>query len=476
MLTRELSLRLGEHLSEPVGRRIRHAFRSFCAVYGYADSADAPVRLAYGAPAAPGELELSATYQPGIGSRPQRAPVPYARPELFADEEAAALPCLHPVGRTPDWLGEIFEWLGGEAERLAGEADEVGRVPERATLHGLHRLDPETPYAAVAMRGLDQDIARHVGSGWPGRPAPLLPQSGTAIVATHDLDFLPTSATGSLARALKNAAIATVVHRDPRLVGQIVGAIAREAVRLRSPLDTLGTMTAREDELGIRSASYVICVQRHRRDANYRLDHPRVRRALAELAAAGAEIGVHGSYTSLEGMGRLAGEYAALRRTGVRVRGGRQHWLRYRNGELFQSLAESGAEYDCSVGYPHRIGFRAGACFPYLPWDFANERPFPLLEIPLAVMDVALFAQFRREVGEAEARTRRLLRRATAYGWGGVSVLWHNTAFGEGQLPRALGELYWRLPEPRQSWMSGSDLVDAVVPRFREAGFPELKP
>jgi hypothetical protein len=33
-----------------------------------------------------------------------------------------------------------------------------------------------------------------------------------------------------------------------------------------------------------------------------------------------------------------------------------------------------------------------------------------------------------------------------------------------------LGELYWRLKEPTQVWMTGAGLIEAVRPRFESAG------
>jgi hypothetical protein len=107
-----------------------------------------------------------------------------------------------------------------------------------------------------------------------------------------------------------------------------------------------------------------------------------------------------------------------------------------------------------------------------VPWDFAAEAPYPLLEIPLTLMDVALYTQFRADAATAERRTRALLRRSARYGWGGISVLWHNTVFGGAQLPMALSELYWRLPEAGQAWTTGAALTDAAGPRYARAGLP----
>jgi len=392
-----------------VRRRIDYAFRVFCAVYGFTPSTDGP----------------TLKYAGGYRLRPQSSPAP--APSWFG-----SFPCFHGLGKNgrPDWLAEIFEWLSAAHEFSIEKVDSVGRIPYVETLHGRYGLDPLVPYAAIAMHELDEEI---------GGTGPLSPWPGACVFATtHDLDFLP-------------ASLLSVAHRFVKDLGL--------ALFLRSPLsikrDTARRLLEREREHGIRSSWYVIARRGHRRDATYRLRD----RKVCELLAQVAEVGVHGSYTSLETKGRLAGEYRTLDEAGYSAVGGRQHWLRYRNTEsLMEEVCLAGGRYDCTFGYATRPGFRNGACFPFPPYSFVTESAFPVLELPLMIMDVTLN-------GDALAICRELFSQAREFGWGGTSILWHDTTFGT-----EVGEIYWQIKEANDLWMPACELVETIWPRYTTAG------
>ncbi len=470
-----LSLVFGEAIDATVRRRVSYAYRVFCAVYGFrpVEGGDGP-RLCYGLAASGArDIALSARYVarapniPAPGPQSDRLP-----PALLPRPDApGVLPCFHGrSGAGPDWLGEIFEWISGADDLAVTARDSVGRVPYENSLHERCGLDPTLPYAGMAMFALNRQIRQVVGDAWPDGPVrPWQEPFAAAVVATHDIDFLPLSRATVLHRWLKNAAIAALGYHDPALVLSILWSGVRGALRGRSPLDGLAEMCRRERAAGMRSTCTVICRRGHRRDANYDVDDPRVRAVFDELARAGVELGVHGSYTSLDAPGRLAEEYARLAAAGHAACGGRQHWLRYAGPALFDELRRAGAAYDCTVGHATRSGFRHGACFPYPPYDFAREEPYPFLELPLVLMDVTLYEYERGSAGVHEA-SRSILDRARLYGWGGVSVLWHDTVFGGAQLPRRIGDLYWRLKAADEQWMGGRELVERVRAHYEAAG------
>jgi hypothetical protein len=193
-------------------------------------------------------------------------------------------------------------------------------------------------------------------------------------VASHDLDHLSDRRLTNARRIAKNVGIALLQDRDPRTAAQIVGHAARHLARREAAVVGVGPLLAGEAERGVRATYTVIADSTHRRDAGYRLYDPFVAGTLGAIAAAGHELAVHGSYRSLAVPGQLAREYELLRAAGHPPTGGRQHWLRHRGGELFRALADVGAEWDSTSGHPDDIGYRHGAAFPFLPYDFARER------------------------------------------------------------------------------------------------------
>lgn len=264
--------------AEVVKKRLTFASQLFAAVHGLAwrrDSAD--VRLLYGLdPMFTTDIRLLAGYRLGEAAH---SPRPYQCPELFLDGESSTFPSFHLTqeGR-PDWLGEIFEWIGAEQEHRATKADRIGAIPFSATLPGLYDLDPEVPWAAVAMRGLAQEIRAVVPDVLDaGAPEPSL------LVATHDLDFLPLARGDGLRRGIKNLLIALLVERSLRLSVSIVAHLGS--------FNQFDHVVDREGAEGIESAAYAIVTRGHRRDGNYDLDDARAVSLLHDLEARGLEIG-----------------------------------------------------------------------------------------------------------------------------------------------------------------------------------------
>lgn len=121
------------------------------------------------------------------------------------------------------------------------------------------------------------------------------------------------------------------------------------------------------------------------------------------------------------------------------------------------------------------MGFRAGACFAFPPYNFAEERACRFLEIPLVIMEQCLCA----EAQPFEA-AKALLESSRKYGWGGVSVLWHPSAFDGGQLPVSVGRVYWKLLDARHElhdeWVSARTFMNKVQNRYINTGLlPEEK-
>jgi hypothetical protein len=467
-----ISIAFGSGVPDQIRRRITYAAQSYAAVYGLEwKTSGAQVRLCYGLDASErGDVAIPALYRPAASGT--RAVEWHPLPEAFLDGEAEAFPRAHPGAKEVDWLGEIFEWLGGELELVDTETDAYGRTTFASTVPGRLGADAEVPWAAVAMRALNLRIRETVGE-WPDRPRPL--GDGRAVIVTsHDLDYLPVSRLENIVRLAKNVAVAQVVLRHPRLAISIAAKLRSFGVR--GPGSEFDAVIAEERRLGAESSSYVIVSREHRRDANYDLDDPAVLASLRRLEGQGMELGIHGSYDSVLGGGSLANEYEKLRRHGFAVTGGRQHWLRYRAPELFDGLVRAGATYDTSVGYYDRSGFRAGACFAYAPYDFAKEAAYPLFQFPMAVMDGPLAARFRDDGAGALAACETLLRRTAKYGPGGVSILWHNTAFGETQLPGAIGEVYPALLASGHRFVAGRTAVRELSARFVAAGLRSTVP
>lgn len=439
--------------------RMRYAFAAWAALHGVRvqDRGPVDVSVAHGAPREGADVVLGTGYRPRPPDEPAPAPV-------WVD----GLPCFHlaPDGR-PDVLGEIFEWLGASQESACPAVDDVGRVPPEHTLAGRHGLDRTVPWANRWIAVLHAAV-RAALPGLPvAPPSPFGP--GLTFVATHDLDHLSTNRLANGRRVLKNVGIALAGRRDVRTAAQIVGSAGCRAVRGAPTVVGVDDLLAGEAARGVRATYTVVAESTHRRDPGYRLDDDSVRRTLRRIADGGHELAVHGSYDSLRCPGQLVREYGLLAAAGYPATGGRQHWLRHRGGELFDALEDAGAQWDSTSGHPDVVGFRHGAAFPFLAYDLAHERPRPIVEIPMVVMERALCATAGGPRSWLDTATG-VMHAAGRDGWGGTAILWHDYACTGTTLPARLVQTYWDVLDAGDRWVTAGELAAAARARWAAAG------
>lgn len=138
------------------------------------------------------------------------------------------------------------------------------------------------------------------------------------------------------------------------------------------------------------------------------------------LRDAGHEVALHGidAWQSSES-GRV--EKEAIRQlTGDNHIGVRMHWL-YFSKSAPVKLAEAGFCYDSTLGYNERVGFRSGTT-----QVFHMPDRYALPELPMNIMDTALFYPGRMGLSHGDAlwHCRTLISHLGK--WGGVlTVNWH---------------------------------------------------
>ncbi|AKB76709.1 hypothetical protein MSHOH_0226 [Methanosarcina horonobensis HB-1 = JCM 15518] len=182
-----------------------------------------------------------------------------------------------------------------------------------------------------------------------------------------------------------------------------------------------------EEDFGAKSSFYFIA---SREDPNrFRYDIEDLESRLGEISDRGWEAGLHGGYYSYDSSEAIKNEKERLEKVlGKKVLGFRNHYLRFKTPETWESLAEAGFSYDSTFGFSESVGFRNGMCHPFRPYNVNKDREIDILEIPLTLMDVALF-KTSRSFEEAWRRTKDLID-TTARLNGVITLLWHNFVFG----------------------------------------------
>lgn len=108
---------------------------------------------------------------------------------------------------------------------------------------------------------------------------------------------------------------------------------------------------------------------------------------LKELYKESFEIGLHGSYESAKDFQKLKEEKEILEKVlGIKITKTRQHWLNYFEN-ITPKIHEQLFEYDSTLGWNDRIGFRSGCASLYNPYDFEKQKAFKYQIIPQVIMD-----------------------------------------------------------------------------------------
>jgi hypothetical protein len=148
-----------------------------------------------------------------------------------------------------------------------------------------------------------------------------------------------------------------------------------------------------------------------------------------KLILAGREIALHGidawrdPANGREELQRIA------RITGNNRVGIRSHWL-YQYEKSPQHLEEAGFIYDSSVGYNDTIGYHSGTTQVFRPFKAVT-----LFELPLHIMDTALFYAGHMDLAEPQAMALVEGIIANAQRFGGVlTINWHDRSMGPERL------------------------------------------
>jgi len=190
---------------------------------------------------------------------------------------------------------------------------------------------------------------------------------------------------------------------------------------------------------------------------------------IRDLMAAGCEIGLHGIDAWLDSSAGHR-ELEEIRRiTGTQTIGARMHWL-YFNEQSPARLERAGVDYDSTMGYNGTVGYRAGTTQVYRPLQTTR-----LLELPLHVMDTALFFPGYLDLSAREAaeRVSRIVDNAIRLG-GCVTINWHDRSIAP---ERLWADFYAQLVSElkrRGAWFATAAQAVAWFRKRRSAAFEHL--
>ena len=115
----------------------------------------------------------------------------------------------------------------------------------------------------------------------------------------------------------------------------------------------------------------------------------RFKKIVKYAARYGHRIGLHGCAYSLDRDDYPRQQTAISEAVGYDVTWHRNHYLMWNPDTSPARLRGAGFRVDSTVGFNSLQGFRAGLAWPYELWDFTEDSPAGVMEIPMVFMDAA---------------------------------------------------------------------------------------
>jgi hypothetical protein len=329
-----------------------------------------------------------------------------------------------------DLPGLVFWSLARMEEIGSTQRDLYDRFPVEAS-HAARHGYLDRPIVDEWIEVLRQVLERL----WPGL---VLPRPTFRVQVSHDVDE-PSRYAFRSAAGFWRAVLGDLIRRgSPR------DALAAPAVRFGSgdglhrldPYNTFDWIMECSERHGLRSAFYFLCGRTEpSRDGDYDPRHPAIRALMRRIHHRGHEIGLHPSYASYDRPDVIAQEARVLRRIAAEegivqsTWGGRMHYLRWQTPTTLRAWERAQLDYDSTLGYGPRPGFRCGTCFEYAAFDGEGMAPMQLRLRPLVAMEGSVIAARYQGLGLGRQAFDAFMavRRACEAVGGQFTLLWHNS-------------------------------------------------
>ena len=120
------------------------------------------------------------------------------------------------------------------------------------------------------------------------------------------------------------------------------------------------------------------------KNSDYNFKSPRIKKIFHEVRNRGFENGIHKSISKDSFMSELE----IFDETPI---ANRYHFLKFNLPSGYDAIEQAGLKIDTSLGFAENSGFRNNYGRPFNPFNVEERRPYSFIEVPLHVMDTALY-------------------------------------------------------------------------------------
>jgi len=187
------------------------------------------------------------------------------------------------------------------------------------------------------------------------------------------------------------------------------------------------------EQAGLKAAFYFIPSSKEPTNGCYEITDKKIINLIKKIDARGHEIGIHGSYQTYQDQEKILQQKIlveeTLKKVGInqKIRGNRQHYLRWDSAVTPDYLDAVGFEYDTSGSYADHPGFRYGTCKKFSMWGWQNKKKLNLKQQPLIVMECSVTDYMGLEYTDSAFKVMQDLKQKCQLFGGTFTLLWHNS-------------------------------------------------
>lgn len=330
-----------------------------------------------------------------------------------------------------DILGLTY-WMLARLEEVnppASVLDNHGRFPATAS-HAFKHGYLERPIVDEWLHILGQVIKRT----WPSIE---LKKHHFKVKVSHDVDS-PSLYGFKSWRSIGRMMAGHLLKRhdlEAFFTAPFVKLATQERLHKLDPHNTFDWLMDVSESNNLQSAFYFMCGGHHPRDADYQLTHPAIRTLMRQIHDRGHEIGLHPSYETFKNPRLIRQEALRLKNICAEEKiqqsqwGGRMHYLRWEQPTTLRAWDFAGMNYDSTLGYADRPGFRCGTCFEYPAFDPVAQQQLLLRIRPLIVMECTVISELYMGLGPSDEAVDVIdrFKNTCQAVEGNFTILWHNS-------------------------------------------------
>ncbi len=191
--------------------------------------------------------------------------------------------------------------------------------------------------------------------------------------------------------------------------------VLKALLGISNPYNNLKEYLKFENQYGVHSSFYFLAEE---------YDFSKISQELQLLNENKMDLGLHGGFGTHSDAKKLNDEKTKLEKILKQpIFGTRQHFLKFELPETWNVHNRTDLLYDTTVGFNDKIGFKLGFAFPFFTPD-AHLNPSPLIELPLLIMDAAMWTHLKH-TEETALNTILEFRDKIKQFHGLLTVLWH---------------------------------------------------